>query len=825
MDLVGRSIGSIRIEDTLGAGGMGAVYRGYDDKLQRAVAVKTLLRNTQVDVELKARFLREARMLSRLGHPGICQVYDLIETPEADYLVMELVEGANLREHARQGIDRTRILTIACGIADALAAAHAQRIVHRDLKPENVQVLPDGSAKILDFGIARPANEDDDGLLARSAPLDTANAPLATHAPTRLDADAPTQQTPTACRSTAPTPRTLAQFTEPGAELTEAGVVFGTRRYMSPEQARGLRVDTASDIYSFGAMLEELLSAASDAVPRSTEHSFDGDADTDALLAAMHSFEPARRPPATQVRARLKALLERPQRLRLRRLRQIALALGATTLIALAAVMTWLAWRAAEARAEAELRRAQAENLIEFLLDDVRTKLEGVGRLELLADLNERTLAYFQAIPPAQLSARELATRVEHLHQIANVNLMSGKAEQAEAPVQQALALSTDLLAREPTNAEWLHLRASSFDWLGYVRMERAQPAQDVVAAFEQAAALGEQLVQRAPDNTTYVNQLAASLSNLGALQYNTDMLDAASEHLSRSIDVRRAAMPRIAPTERAEWLASLAGTLGWLSSVREAQGLLAQALAVRREQHDVLRDLQRDDPKNTVWQYDLAVAYRYAAELHEALGDTASREQMLAHSLDAFAHLTALDAANASWQRALAVSQRNLAKLRREQGDRAAALMLLQTARTTLATLLRGEPGNSEWQWQLALNQAQAAEIEGGRDAVARMQRAQVELERLVSTGDLGAREHTELAELGWRLGSLLDAQGARDDARAQWRAALAALQPELDATRDWQTLTLAARLHHALGQDETMQQLRERLLALGAAADTLLR
>jgi len=148
-------VGHIRLEALLGAGGMGEVHRGFDEKLERAVAVKTLRAERRLRPEAKARFLREARLLSRLDHPGICRVFDLVEEEDADHLVLELVEGQTLAEALRSGLEDGEVLRLFEEIARALATGHREHIVHRDLKPENVMVTPDGRAKVLDFGIAR----------------------------------------------------------------------------------------------------------------------------------------------------------------------------------------------------------------------------------------------------------------------------------------------------------------------------------------------------------------------------------------------------------------------------------------------------------------------------------------------------------------------------------------------------------------------------------------------------------------------------------------------------------------------------------------------
>ncbi|HQR67360.1 MAG TPA: serine/threonine-protein kinase, partial [Thermoanaerobaculia bacterium] len=176
-DLVGRQFGHLRIVGFVGAGGMGSVFLAYDDKLQRRVALKAI-RGAHLDADRKGRFLREARVLSQLKHPHICEIHDYLETPERDFLVLELIEGRTLAEVARSGPDRATRMRLAEQIVGVLVAAHAKGIVHRDLKPGNVMVTTAGDVKVLDFGLARTLPESQATL-----PLEDRPAPGAPEAP------------------------------------------------------------------------------------------------------------------------------------------------------------------------------------------------------------------------------------------------------------------------------------------------------------------------------------------------------------------------------------------------------------------------------------------------------------------------------------------------------------------------------------------------------------------------------------------------------------------------------------------------------------------
>ena len=213
----GTQLGHYTIASLIGAGGMGEVYRATDTKLKRDVAVKVLPSEVASDPERLARFQREAEVLASLNHPNIAAIYGLEDAGDTKALVMELVEGPTLADRIAQGpIPVDEALPIAKQIAEALEAAHEQGIIHRDLKPANVKVRPDGTVKVLDFGLAK----------AMEPP---GVSPSVSQSPTISMA------------------------------ATQAGIILGTAAYMSPEQSRGKAVDKRADIWAFGVVLYEML--------------------------------------------------------------------------------------------------------------------------------------------------------------------------------------------------------------------------------------------------------------------------------------------------------------------------------------------------------------------------------------------------------------------------------------------------------------------------------------------------------------------------------------------------------------------------------------
>lgn len=356
MSFVGATIGPIRIEDRIGIGGMGEVYRGFHQRLERRVAVKTIRPDHRLSGEVKARFLREARLLSKLGHPGICQVYDLIETPDADFLVLEYVEGRTLKELAKDEPSLERRLRVAEQIATALAAAHRERIVHRDLKPDNVMVTPRGEVKVLDFGIARSVAESG----------------------SRPNIDA-----------TPPRGSRMGLPDQPQAsDLTQLGDLIGTAKVMSPEQARGGRVTIASDLYSLGILLQELFTGEPayeathpvtvlEQVMRAEIRPIAGlEPDLTKLIEDLQNLDPRRRPSAEATAARLRWILDKPQRLRRRRLVAAGVVAVIAALITVLGVVSWLALEARREQSDAERLLGRVRSHFETIPEAERTDEE-----------------------------------------------------------------------------------------------------------------------------------------------------------------------------------------------------------------------------------------------------------------------------------------------------------------------------------------------------------------------------------------------------------------------------------------------------------------
>jgi serine/threonine protein kinase len=256
-ELTGQTLSHYQIQEKLGEGGMGVVYRALDTHLNRPVALKLLTASKVSNPERQKRFVQEARAASALNHPHIVTIYDIASHDQHDFIAMELIEGKTLDQLLHhKAFPMADIFKYSIQIADALSRAHAAGIVHRDLKPSNIMVTDDGRVKVLDFGLAKLMGADHGDAEANTLPL------------------------------------------QDEAPKTDEGTIVGTPAYMSPEQVQGKKLDARSDVFSFGSMLYEMSTG---------RRAFQGETKLSALSAILQG-EPK---PASELRPTLPRDLEK----------------------------------------------------------------------------------------------------------------------------------------------------------------------------------------------------------------------------------------------------------------------------------------------------------------------------------------------------------------------------------------------------------------------------------------------------------------------------------------------------------------------------------
>jgi serine/threonine-protein kinase len=809
MELVGRHFGHIRVMEVVGQGGMGDVYGGYDEKLERKVALKVLNADQRLDDEARERLLREARALSRLDHPNICRIHDYIETGDVDLLVLEYIDGRTLHEAMVERMSRTEKLRIAISIAEVLVQAHRAGIVHRDLKPENVMLTKAGEVKVLDFGLARWLNR------AKRASSD------------RIPAIRVSVHTASPSAATQILPSGTPGSPHPDLLATAAGITLGTPLFMSPEQARGESLTPASDMFSFGLLLQTLFTGkdphpvhltAREVILRVargvTEPVQGAPGDITALLNRLKQFAPADRPTAIEALARLHFLDEKPQRVARR---------AVVTAIAFVALLG--GWRymadlkrergiAIEARAEAERRRAQAEDLINFMVGDLRTKLEPVGRLEVLDDAAEKAMQYLGSSKPESLSVQELIAHSKALNQLGEVRMGQGNMRAAMPLFEQSLNRAQMAVQREPKNDDAKFAYGLSRFWMA--NSYRLQG--DIPHAAGDARiylAVMSDLAMRHPSNDPYLLEAsyAHSLNGL-LLEAQRDFKGAIGEY-QKTLAIKNAYAARHPGDDKAA--EDVARTMNKFAFALQQSGDLRGARRQFETEVALREELVARNPKQMRWKQDLAIAHSFFSTLLENLGETDESFRHRLSDVTLNAELSAFDPSNTMWKRNLAVARLSYARHLASRGDLGAAMENLRLSDEALRSLLAADPTRPLWRTDMLFLKNSTARIylDSGRLESARKQ-VNEGIALMGDAPDVSARRGLGYSFL--LLGSIRNAQQMPTEAREAWTKAAQYLRPNDSASTEVRSLELWARVLIALERRQEAPAVIARLHALGA-------
>ena len=805
-------IGPYRVIGLLGEGGMGTVYLAEQDApVRRDVALKVLRTAAPTD-EVVARFAAERQALALMEHPHITRVYDAGVTDAGlPYFVMERVSGTPITEYADARAltvrQRVALFRQVCG---AVQHAHQKGIIHRDLKPSNVLVAEvDGQphCKVIDFGIAKAVTPGPD----------------------------------------APPP-------------TVTGTAVGTPAYMSPEQFTGSTadVDTRADVYALGVMLYELLagvrpfddaagwalvarqttgdvptpSTRYGALPdvertararaRGTEssalrHALAGDLDA-VLLKALERDRERRYGAASALAEDLGRFLRHEPvaaaragggyRLRkfVRRHRGgVGAAAGLLALLVLFAGWSAVqARRLAEARGVAVARQAQAEELVGFMLGDLRDRLAPAGRLDVLDAVGQKALAYFDAVPEAELSDEELYRRAQALVQLGQVRMDQAKLPEAGALFVRAVGTAEALAARDPGVGRTEAVLGRAHFWAGNAEWaqgntERALPH---LQAF---VARAERLAARFPDSTAYRRDLASALSNIGSAREAAGDLAGALGAYRRSVALDRALADRdTAAGVRAE----LALGYNALAQAQRKAGDLRGAVASHDSARGLLEAVVARDTAEALYRRYLGITHFHLSGARLALGDAAGAAADADSARAVYAALVARDAANAEWRQDLVAGGRALAQARLAGADAPGALRALAASEPLLAGLLAATPVNqrARREWAAAATLRARALLAAGRHAAA-LPGALAAADTTAALLERRPRDLERMRGLGeayLALGDLMAAAGDPAGAAQVRGRALAAVDSAARATGQTELLAVQAAALAALGRTD---------------------
>jgi serine/threonine-protein kinase len=830
-ELPGNRIGRYKLLQKIGVGGCGVVWMAeQEEPVRRRVALKIIKLGMDTKAVV-ARFEAERQALALMDHPNIARILDAGATDTGrPFFVMELVRGVAITQYCDENnLPTSARLALFTQVCHAIQHAHQKGIIHRDLKPSNILVtLHDGVPvpKVIDFGIAKATQG-------------------------RL------------------TDQTL---------FTAFEQFIGTPAYMSPEQAElsGLDIDTRSDIYSLGVLLYELLSgrppfdpksllqAGLDEIRRiireveppkpSTNLSTLAAADR-LMVAKLRGTDPARlslllrgdldwivmkameknRARRYETPTALAADIERhlhdepvvasppsswyrlAKFIRRHRLACAAAAAVALALVAGTVVSTWQAVRATRAERTASRERARAEDLLGFMLGDLRTQLAKVGRLDVLEAVGDKAMAYFASREARDLDDTTLARHAKALTQIGGIRMDQARYAEATAAFAEAYRRASALAARHPHDGDMLFERSQTEYWNGKVNWKRGElaAATDWLTRYHDTCLA---LVALDPSRSAWRSELAYGLESLAALQKERrDFAAARAGFLEELAMLERLLAPN--PGDH-DLRYGIANVHSWLGGVAEQQGDFAEAMKQYVAQTAQIEQLVRAEPRTAHWRFKLADALLFQTDILLATGQFSTVGVRLQEPRRLIDELTAQDPSNRRWQTVALYSRLQATMLARQAGDLPAAVRLLDEIRPQLESLAAAEPTDHTFVLRLAMAwrmEAQVRAAAGRPDAATAAARA-VELgEKLIREGRATDADAGECALAGVVAGEIAALAGDSAAARSHWQHAADLLAPRLPGTRDWRLLDPAARVAAWLGRSEEAHDRIAQLNLLG--------
>ena len=796
---------------------MGEVYAGIDETLKRRVALKAIRAEHRLSPVSKARFLREAQLLSGLDHPNICRVYDFIEGDDSDWLVLELIEGKSLQTALRVGLDPVSRLRIAEQIADVLVATHTAGVVHRDLKPGNVMLTGVDDVKVLDFGLARSIEPGGENRPESRSPEPSPGPDDDRHVDPDLTAASPLSD--------------AASQTGSWHAHTEDGIVLGTPACMSPEQARGEPATAASDMYSFGLVLQEVYTGRSpyppgisitDLIDRArradTLPPTGVPKDVAALIQRLKQLAPAERPTARETAARLAWVRHRPQRLARRLVMAgvvLAAALGAgkyTIDLARERTARDPGTRGGGSATVAGRRpdRLHARRPAQAARAGRQARDPGRGRRQ--GDELLRRGAGVDAID------EELLRRSAALYQIGDVRIAQGNLEAATPPLEESLTLAKALLQRQPGDGERIFGLAQSHFWVGFVHFRRQKLA-EAEREFGPYLEMANRLIMIDPARTDWQREVAYANSNIGSVLEARGDLEGALHRYRACLRTERQLLEKT-PGDK-DLRHSVAASHNLIGVALRSTGKLGEALQQFHAELAIRNALSAGEPDNATFRLRLGIAHAHVGHVLAAQGQTGKAVAAFEQSAGVLGDLTRRDPANRAWQRDLAGAAFALGNALLANQQPAAALPPLRRAVAIMTTLTEGDPSNTGWRLNLAddrqaLGRALLANgdaHEAEREAVAALKIANAP----------GTSQGTDLqvARITSATHALLARLAARRDdatgATSHWTEAYKAIAAIAGGSGDYRLLDPLAVSLVNLGRTAEARPVVEKLAAMG--------
>ena len=806
--LGGQAIGPYTLVREIGHGGMGTVWlaRRNDGRYEGEVAIK-FLRSGMFGHGDAARFEREGSILARLSHPHIARLLDagVMADGAQPYLVLEYIDGEPIDLYCRRlALPVAARLGLMLDVLAAVAQAHNRLVLHRDLKPTNILVTQAGDVKLLDFGIAKLLDDAGADQTALTARVGNAFTPEFA-APEQLQGGDVTTATdvyalgvlmyillggdhPTAAPTGAPLDRMRSVIETVPRRLSEAVLRRGgpTTRFSS--ESRKLSGEVKGDIETIVAK----------ALKKSPSERYANAAALADDVRRYLAHEPiAARPDSTLYRTT--KFVQR---------HRAGVAMASAAVMALGVGVGVALWQAREARAQ----RVQAEGLIEYMIGDLRKKLQPVGRLDVLDGVGLKALDYYAAQDPGSLDADSLGRRARALHLIGDLAARQGKMKEAQKDFAQAAATTSELLARHPDDGQRIFDQSQSEYYVGYAAWQGGR-LHDAEESFRRYDDMAQRMVKVQPNNHDWLLERVFAGQNVAIVLLD---LGRADEALALSTQAR-AQIAELVKTHP-EDVVSNANTIGWSARAQASLGHYDEAIA---DENAKIAAAERapDADKNQDVQYLIANGHVEIAVYLRCLGRLDEAVQMGRAAIAELTRLAVLDPRNTDNLSEIVGGRLTLASTLADLGDDAGARTELASARTTLAGLMARPIPKRVWRLghggRVAILQARLAaspaEVAAAQAALAAYMTNVTDYEHQGS--EIPAENNLTVADAEITLGDLMQRTGQPQAAEAAWRDAAARLRPQAEHLLP-AGMTLVGQADLRLGSPQDARVWAERVL-----------